>query len=51
MMSITHSGLTMTDTTSDPRVDAYIEALPEWQQTICRTREHPLCTVPLNNQP
>lgn len=21
---------------SDPRVDAYIEALPEWQQTICQ---------------
>jgi hypothetical protein len=21
---------------SDPRVDAYIDALPEWQQTICR---------------
>src|SRR4029077_7585461 len=21
---------------SDPRVDAYIEALPEWQQAICR---------------
>lgn len=21
---------------TDPRVDAYIEALPEWQQTICR---------------
>lgn len=27
----------MTDTTSDPRVDAYIESLPEWQQQICRT--------------
>lgn len=25
----------MTDTT-DPRVDAYIEALPAWQQAICR---------------
>jgi len=25
----------MTDT-SDPRVDAYIEALPAWQQAICR---------------
>jgi hypothetical protein len=23
-------------TTNDPRVDAYIEALPEWQQDICR---------------
>jgi hypothetical protein len=22
--------------TADPRVDAYIEALPEWQQAICR---------------
>jgi hypothetical protein len=22
--------------TKDPRVDAYIEALPEWQQDICR---------------
>ncbi len=22
--------------TPDPRVDAYIDALPEWQQTICR---------------
>ena len=22
--------------TNDPRVDAYIEALPEWQQDICR---------------
>ncbi|MEP6639776.1 MAG: DUF1801 domain-containing protein [Chloroflexota bacterium] len=21
--------------TTDPRVDAYIEALPEWQQTVC----------------
>lgn len=20
----------------DPRVDAYIDALPDWQQTICR---------------
>ena len=25
----------MTDT-ADPRVDAYIEGLPDWQQTICR---------------
>jgi hypothetical protein len=25
----------MTDAT-DPRVDAYIEALPDWQQAICR---------------
>ncbi len=23
--------------TPDPRVDAYIDALPEWQQGICRT--------------
>ncbi|HLZ30930.1 MAG TPA: DUF1801 domain-containing protein [Chloroflexota bacterium] len=22
--------------TADPRIDAYIDALPEWQQTICR---------------
>ena len=22
--------------TTDPRVDAYIDAFPEWQQTICR---------------
>lgn len=22
--------------TSDPRIDAFIDALPEWQQTICR---------------
>jgi hypothetical protein len=22
--------------TVDPRVDAYIDALPEWQQSICR---------------
>ena len=22
--------------TTDPRVDAYIEALPEWQQAVCR---------------
>ena len=22
---------------TDPRVDAYIDALPDWQQTICRT--------------
>ena len=27
----------MTDTASDPRVDAYIDVLPEWQQAICRT--------------
>jgi hypothetical protein len=24
------------DTATDPRVDAYIDALPEWQQAICR---------------
>ncbi len=22
--------------TTDPRVDAYIDALPDWQQAICR---------------
>src|SRR4051794_21105383 len=22
--------------TADPRVDAYIDALPQWQQTVCR---------------
>ena len=27
---------TMADTTHDPRVDAYIESLPDWQQGICR---------------
>src|SRR5215207_5568191 len=26
----------MADTTHDPRVDAYIESLPDWQQEICR---------------
>ena len=26
----------MTETTHDPRVDAYIESLPDWQQGICR---------------
>ena len=26
----------MADTTHDPRVDAYIESLPDWQQDICR---------------
>jgi hypothetical protein len=31
----------------DPRVDAYIDALPEWQQTICRrVRELVLATDP-----
>jgi hypothetical protein len=24
------------DTTHDPRVDAYIESLPDWQQGVCR---------------
>lgn len=24
------------DYTADPRVDAYIDALPEWQQAVCR---------------
>ena len=27
---------TMSDTTHDPRVDAYIESLPDWQQGVCR---------------
>jgi hypothetical protein len=27
----------MTEPQKDPRVDAYIDALPEWQQRICRT--------------
>ncbi len=27
----------MSDTTSDPRIDAYIDALPALQQSICRT--------------
>lgn len=27
----------MTDAALDPRVDAYIASLPEWQQSICRT--------------
>jgi hypothetical protein len=27
----------MADSTHDPRVDAYIEPLPDWQQSICRT--------------
>jgi len=26
----------MAHTTQDPRVDAYIESLPDWQQGICR---------------
>lgn len=26
----------MADTTHDPRVDAYVESLPDWQQGICR---------------
>src|SRR5579872_4880066 len=26
----------MHDDSTDPRVDAYIEALPDWQQEICR---------------
>jgi hypothetical protein len=30
-----YGGPAMTDT-ADPRVDAYIDALPEWQQAICR---------------
>jgi hypothetical protein len=27
----------MSDTPTDPRVDTYIESLPEWQQSVCRT--------------
>ena len=27
---------TMAETTHDPRVDAYIESLPDWQREICR---------------
>ena len=27
--------------TPDPRVDAYIDALPDWQQAICRTLRRP----------
>jgi len=27
----------MADTTHDPRVDAYIASLPDWQQRICHT--------------
>jgi hypothetical protein len=27
---------TMADTSPEPRVDAYIESLPDWQQGICR---------------
>ncbi|MDQ2740684.1 MAG: DUF1801 domain-containing protein [Chloroflexota bacterium] len=27
----------MAETTTDPRVDAFIDSLPDWQQTICRT--------------
>jgi len=30
-----HQGIPMTYAV-DPRVDAYIDALPEWQQAICR---------------
>ena len=26
----------MADTTLDPRVDAYIESLPDWQRGVCR---------------
>jgi hypothetical protein len=26
----------MQDKTTDPRVDVYIDALPDWQQAICR---------------
>src|SRR6266700_3891268 len=27
----------MADTAADPRIDAYIDSLPDWQQIICRT--------------
>jgi hypothetical protein len=27
----------MTGTAADPRVDVYIDSLPEWQQDVCRT--------------
>jgi hypothetical protein len=37
MMGISYPELTMADTSPDPRVDAYIDRLPEWQQRICRT--------------
>ena len=30
------------DNATDSRVDAYIDALPPWQQDICRTVEPPL---------
>src|SRR5262249_56526881 len=30
------SNLTVMTYTADPRVDAYIDALPGWQQAICR---------------
>ena len=30
-----YTASTMADTTHDPRVDAYIESLPDWQQGIC----------------
>src|SRR5262249_27384624 len=32
--SASHGGFTMTYT-ADPRVDAYIDALPVWQQAVC----------------
>jgi hypothetical protein len=35
--TILDPGVTVTDAALDPRVDAYIDALPEWQQSICRT--------------
>src|SRR5438270_13270819 len=37
LLSSQYPGSTMADTASDPRVDAYIESLPDWQQSICRT--------------
>src|SRR5215203_4250878 len=31
-----YSKSTMADTTHDPRVDSYIDSLPDWQQGVCR---------------
>ena len=35
----------MTDATTDPRVDDYIAALPDWQQAICRRVRELIHTV------
>jgi hypothetical protein len=32
-----YTASTMAETTHDPRVDAYIESLPDWQRDICRS--------------